>query len=438
MRFAIIGNGGREHSLAWKLHQEGHEVFGHPENTGIARIGENIPKDATLVAELRKRNIEMVLIGPEDNIIAGQGDAIHETTGIPVVACSQAAAALEGSKIFAQTIMDVYGIPTARGVPVLTPETAEFIINMAYRDGKDLVIKADGTCGGKGVLLPTSREEALGMAREMLEGKSVAGKAGRKMLLVERLEGPEVSIMVVVDEHGDYVILPPSGDHKRREEGDKGKNTGGMGAYAPSPYVDARMLGVIEDTIIQPTIRGMKDNGTLFKGLLYCGLMLTAQGPKVLEYNIRFGDPETQAQLALVENLGEVLIAYSKNDLKNVQLRTKPGHACCTVIATKGYPAGKVMEEEGQKGHPITGIEEAEAARAIVFHAGTDLDKDKRIINTGGRVLGVTYVADSLEEAARKASECSGFIRFGDTEFAAFRRDIGKTAIAYIAAQERR
>jgi phosphoribosylamine--glycine ligase len=209
-------------------------------------------------------------------------------------------------------------------------------------------------------------------------------------------------------------------------------NTGGMGAYAPSPYVDEKLLGVIRDRIIEPTIRAMNKEGIPFTGILYAGLMLTKEGPKVMEFNVRPGDPETQPQMLLVENLAELFQAYKDGDLKSVQPTIRPGYACCTVVVTKGYPGNM----DGQKEHLITGIEDAEKAGAVVFHAGTKRTDKGVLVNSGGRVLGVTMHADTLEEAAILSGFCASKIRFG--EYAAFRREIGKTAYEYIKSQQKR
>jgi phosphoribosylamine--glycine ligase len=435
MRYLVIGSGGREHALAWALKNSGGdraEIFAWPGNPGTAQLGENIvlSKGEDIVTAAKKRDISVAVIGPEDKLVEGLADAF-EFVDISAVGCSEDASILESSKIFSKRLMHQNGIPTAVGWPCYDIESAVALVRGTDWGTKPLVIKADGLCGGKGVLLPKSADEAVANLKELMVDRKF-GEAGKHLVLEARLSGPEVSVMAIVDVNGYYALLPTSGDHKRRFENDEGLNTGGMGAYAPSPYVDEKMLGVIRDRIIEPTIRAMNKEGIPFTGILYAGLMLTKEGPKVMEFNVRPGDPETQPQMLLVENLAELFQAYKDGDLKSVQPTIRPGYACCTVVVTKGYPGNM----DGQKEHLITGIEDAEKAGAVVFHAGTKRTDKGVLVNSGGRVLGVTMHADTLEEAAILSGFCASKIRFG--EYAAFRREIGKTAYEYIKSQQKR
>lgn len=401
MRVLLVGSGGREHALAWKLAQAPSltDLHAAPGSPGIARLGECHPISAQdaegLLALAHSLGVGLVVIGPEAPLVTGVADVLRPA-GIAVFGPSAPAAAIEGSKSFAKDVMVAAGVATAAQLPVARPPC---------------VVKADGLAAGKGVFVCRSQVE-LDAAL-----KAVAA-FGRDFVVEELLEGPEVSLFAICDGH-EAVPLVPAQDFKRAFEGDEGPNTGGMGSYAPVPGLDERMVDELLDTVHRPVLAELNRRGAPFVGVLFAGLMLTADGPRVLEFNCRFGDPETQSVLPLVEgDLLELFVAAAAGELSGLALVQSPGAAVTVVLAAAGYP------EDGDRGSEITGVEEAETAGGLVFHAGTALQND-RLVTNGGRILGVTGLGDTLAEARRAAYGAADLIEF---EGARQREDIALEA----------
>ncbi len=417
MKILIVGSGGREHALAWKAAQSPlvTEVLVAPGNAGTAREPgvRNVPVEATdidgLIAIVRDLSIDLTIVGPEAPLVAGIVDRFA-ALGLTCLGPTAAAARLEGSKSFAKEFLARHRIPTARH------ETFTDVV-AAARYLKDHpgahVVKADGLASGKGVVVADEEETALTAATSMLNGEF--GDAGRRIVIEERLIGVEASFIVLADGL-DYVAFPTSEDHKRRDDGDRGPNTGGMGAFSPASAVDAALEAVIRARIIEPTLRGLKDDGHHYRGFLYAGLMLTADGPKVLEFNCRFGDPETQPiMMRLQSDLVALTHAAATGRLGAATLEIDPRPALCVVLAAPGYPAAP------RTGDPIGGLDAADPA-CRVFHAGTR-DQDGQVVSSGGRVLGITSLGATLEEARGHVyRRLQGITLDG----ALYRRDIGR------------
>lgn len=401
----VIGNGGREHALVWKLSQSplAGKVFVAPGNGGTATMSANVetvsigssaadfPK---LVEFAVKNKVGLVVPGPEQPLVDGIADAF-KAVGIPVFGPSAAAARMEGSKAFSKDFMKEYNIPTASYENFTDYEKArEYVLNAKSR----LVIKASGIAAGKGVLIPETTEEALAAIKEIMVDRAF-GNAGDEVVVEEYLEGDELSILCVSDGYS-YVYFPPAQDHKRIGDGDEGLNTGGMGAYAPAPLASKSLLSKIESTILKPSIDGMRKAGYPMLGCLFVGIMVTPSGePKVLEYNVRFGDPETQTVLPLLKSdLLELFIATAEHRLDSVNFEIYPGKSSTTVVmAAGGYP------ESYKKGDEITINNEQLPEDTFIFHAGTTLNADGKVVTSGGRVIASTATADSLEDAVKKA-----------------------------------
>ncbi len=421
MNVLLVGSGGREHVLAWKIKQSPlvDELYCAPGNGGIASLAQCVDIDVldvdALVSLEKEKNIGLTIVGPEAPLVAGLVD-VFEVEGLKIFGPSRAAAQLEGSKIFSKEFMYDNGIPTAPFISFDELQAArDFLPQAEY----PVVVKADGLAAGKGVLICKDQQEAEEAVTQIMEEK-VFQAAGSKIVIEECLVGEEVSILALCDgEH--YVLLQTAQDHKRIFDDDLGPNTGGMGAYCPADIVDARLMKEIESTVIRPTMMEMRRNNMPFKGVLYAGLMLTDEGPMVLEYNVRFGDPEIQAVLPrLKSDLVEVLIACAEGDLGDIQLEWDPRSCVCVVMSSGGYP-GKY-----EKGKQISGLKAVgEMKDAFVFHAGTKLS-DMGVLTNGGRVLGVTGLGDTVEGAIEKAYEAVEVISF-DRAF--FRRDIGAKAL---------
>ncbi|GAB4581610.1 MAG: phosphoribosylamine--glycine ligase [Anaerolineales bacterium] len=429
MKVLLIGSGGREHALAWKLAQSSKltKLYALPGNPGIAQHAELIPGSIAdldhIVAVAHEKAIDLVVVGPEDPLAAGITDKLQRS-GIPTFGPSQTAAQLEGSKAFAKAFMARHNIPTAMYRTFTDFEEAmDYFQQCSVSSGEYSVssiqypvIKASGLAAGKGVILPNSREEAEKTLREiMLEGKF--GDAGREVVIEERLEGREVSILAFCD--GKTVVpMLPAQDHKRLLDNDEGPNTGGMGVFTPSPYCPPALIRQALETAIQPAIDGMRSEGHPFVGVLFTGLMLTPNGPKVLEYNCRFGDPETQAVLPLLEtDLLEIMLACvnGKLDALADHIRWKDAASVCVVLASGGYP------ESYPRGLPITGLDTL-PANVIAFHAGTK-SENGQILTNGGRVLGIAAVAPSMSEARALAYQNITKIQFDGMHY---RNDIAK------------
>ena len=417
MKILVVGGGGREHAIIKKLKESPQvsEIFALPGNGGIARDAVCVPIDAKDIPAITdfavKNGIEYAVVAPDDPLVLGAVDALEEA-GIPCFGPRANAAIIEGSKVFSKNLMQKYGIPTAAYRAFQDMNEA-----LSYLDTCPIptVIKADGLALGKGVIIAQTREEAKKAVRTMMEDK-VFGKSGDQIVIEEFLTGPEVSVLAFTD--GETMIpMVSSMDHKRAGDGDTGLNTGGMGTIAPNPYYTEKVAKECMETIFLPTMDAMNREGRTFRGCLYFGLMLTNQGPKVIEYNCRFGDPETQVVLPLLESdLFTVMQAVTNKSLAQTEVKFKKECACCVIMASCGYP------QKYEKGFPITFPEEIANQ---VYIAGAAV-KDGELVTSGGRVLGATALAPSLEEAVRAAYALVDQIHF---ENAYYRHDIGKKAL---------
>lgn len=409
MKVLVVGQGGREHALCWKLKQSPKvtQVFCAPGNAGTALEGTNVdikPTDAArLVKFAQTEKIGLAVIGPEAALVAGVTDAL-EAAGIPTFGPSQAAAELEGSKVFMKELLRHHAIPSAEFTVFDNFEAAENYIN--DREESRLVVKADGLCSGKGVVVCGSKSEAVDAIRRIMRAREF-GDAGKRVVIEERLDGQEASILAFVD--GNTIIpLETAQDHKAAYDDDRGPNTGGMGAYSPAPLITPQLFSQIEAQILVPTVHAMKRSNRPFRGVLYAGLMITTQGPKVLEFNVRFGDPEAQPILMrLKSDLAEILLAAATGKLDSVpELEWDPRPSVCVVMAAEGYPG------DYPTGHEIRGLEDAAKLPDVkVFHAGTGTRSGK-VVTNGGRVLGVTALGDSISNAKFKAYQAVKCIRW--------------------------
>lgn len=416
MRILVVGKGGREHALVWKLSQSNNvdRIFVAPGNAGIAGLAETVPMDVTDLSGLadfaQKNNIGLTVVGPELPLTMGIVD-VFEERGLRIFGPNKEAAEIEGSKAFAKNFMDKYHIPTARfRVFESHLEAIDFSTSAVY----PLVIKADGLAAGKGTVIVNNEDEARARIEEIMVER-VFGEAGSRLLIEEFMEGEEVTVMALTD--GERVIpMLSSQDHKRIGEGDTGLNTGGMGAYAPTTIINERMMGQILDEILEPTVRGLAQQGRKYTGVLYTGLIITDRGPKVLEYNCRFGDPETQAVLPLLQSdLAQIFSDIADGYLNIDEIVWKDAFAACVVLASRGYPA------TSEKGIAISGLNNAGEDDCILFHAGTTIS-DGNYVTDGGRVLGVTAVGKNLNAALAAAYDRIGKIAFDGMQY---RRDIG-------------
>ena len=417
MKVLVVGGGGREHAICWKLAQSPHvtELYCAPGNGGIESVARCVPIAATDVEGMVKwageHAVDFVVVAPDDPLALGMVDAM-EAAGIPAFGPTADAAIIEASKIFSKNLMKKYHIPTAKYETFTDMDAA-----LAYveEQGAPIVVKADGLALGKGVIVAQTVEEASQAVRSMMSGHRF-GEAGARVVIEACMTGPEVTVLAFCD--GEHILcMPSSQDHKRAYDSNRGPNTGGMGAISPSPNYTPALASRCMEEIFLPTVAALKAEGRPFKGVLYFGLMLTPDGPKVVEYNARFGDPECQAVLSLLDSdLMELLTACRNGTLDQVDARWKAGAACCLVLASGGYPGSY------EKGYPITGLEEA-GQTAVVFHAGTRRDADGTVLTNGGRVLGVTAAADTLERAIDGAYAAAKHIHFTDMHF---RTDIGR------------
>lgn len=419
MNILVIGAGGREHALVWRLRQSRsvEKIWCAPGNGGIAADAECVAIDAGDVAGLvafgEKSRPDLTVVGPELPLVEGIGDAFRER-GWAIVGPSRLAARLEGSKIFSKEFLERHNIPTAkiRGSFDSAKDADNALRNVAF----PVVIKADGLCAGKGVFLAQDLAEARDFIERVME-KEELGAGGRRILLEERLEGDELSFIIVTDGKG-YAPLVPTRDHKRVFDGNQGSNTGGMGAYSTDALLPGELRKTIVSTIVEPTLAGLAAQGLPYQGFLYIGLMLAPSGPKVLEFNCRLGDPETQAIVARMDfDLAEVLADVAGGNLIASKLRWKPGASACVVLASGGYP-GKF-----ETGKPVDGLASAEQITGVkVFHAGTKRVGDE-IVTSGGRVLGVSAVGPTLGMALASAYGAAERIRFDRMHY---RKDIGQ------------
>ena len=405
MKVLVVGGGGREHALAWKIAQSPRvsEVFVAPGNAGTAIDATNVDIAATdidaLVAFAKEKEIGLTVVGPEIPLVAGLVDAL-EAEGLKAFGPSKAAAELEGSKVFCKNMLRNADIPTATYQTFRTADEASRYIKDRYSEPTDavpVVVKADGLAAGKGVIVCSTRSEALD-AIDRIANQREFGEAGAELIIEEKLIGLEASVLAITD--GETIVtLPAAQDHKPAHDGDTGPNTGGMGAYCPTPIVDEAMMEKIEKDVLVPIVHAMKRARRPFKGVLYAGLMLTAGGPKVLEFYVRFGDPECQPLLMrLKTDLVDVLEATADGKLGELDgLEWDQRPSICVVMASEGYPGSY------EKGREITGLESADQVEHVkVFHAGT-ATQDGKIVNNGGRVLGVTAMGDSIPDAKLNA-----------------------------------
>ncbi len=422
MNILVIGSGGREHALVYKLAQSASagKIYCSPGNPGIFKIaadpGINSSDFSAISAFCNESKIDLVVVGPEQPLSEGITDFL-QAEGINVFGPSRAAAMLESSKGFAKDFMKKYSIPTA-SYKRFTNKEKESAIEYISAGKFPVVIKADGLAAGKGVIIADTEKDALKTIEDIFGG--TFGAAGSSIVIEEYLPGEEASILAITD-GSDYVTLAAAQDHKRIFDGDKGKNTGGMGAYAPAPIVGEGLMDKIRNKIIGPTIEGMKNEGTPFAGCLYAGLMISGGDPYVIEYNARFGDPETQAVLSVFDgDFARLLFSAAAGAIdKSAVVNPANGYCCCVILASQGYP------DSYEKGYEITGIEKAEERGSVVFHAGTAL-KNGRLVNTGGRVLGVCGMGETLKESIEK-TYCNIKSIFFENMY--YRNDIGKKGL---------
>ena len=419
MKVLIVGGGGREHAIAWKVAKSPkvEKLYCAPGNAGIAEVAEcvniGVMEFDKLTAFARENQIDLTIIGPDDPLAAGAVDAF-EAAGLRVFGPRKNAAILEASKAFSKDLMKKYGIPTAAYETFTSPEAALAYLETAKMP---IVLKADGLALGKGVLICKDLEEAKEGVKTLMLDKQF-GSAGDEIVIEEFMTGREVSVLSFVDGKN-IKIMTSAQDHKRAKDGDQGLNTGGMGTFSPSPFYTAEVDAFCKEHIYQKTVDAMRAEGREFKGIIFFGLMLTADGPKVLEYNARFGDPETQVVLPRMKNdIVDLFEACIDGTLDQVDLQFEDNAAVCVVLASDGYP------EHYEKGFPIHGLEHFKDADGYyVFHAGSKFDAEGQIVTNGGRVLGVTATGKTLKEARANAYTATEFITF-DNKY--MRHDIGK------------
>ena len=406
MRVLVIGSGGREHALAWKLARSPQvsQVFITPGNGGTAAVGQNAPIAATdipgLVSFARQEQIDLTVVGPEVSLVAGLVDAFN-AAGLRAFGPTQAAARLEGSKAFAKQFMVEEDIPTAPAVTFRDYAAAQAYLRQIV---PPVVVKASGLAAGKGVIICPTMQEAEAALRQVMVERAF-GDAGDEAIIETCLQGEEVSLLAFCD---GKTMMPmiPARDYKRVSDGDQGPNTGGMGGYAPSPFLPPALVQEIMARVLQPVVNGMQRRGTPYVGILYAGLMLTDLGPRVLEFNCRFGDPETQSLMPLLESdLVEIFLACLDGRLNQVPVHWSSDQAVCVVLASGGYPGDYASGKE------IVGLEEADHIPSVVFHAGTKR-QDGRLVTAGGRVLAVTSAAPTLSQARAQVYAAVECIRF--------------------------
>ncbi len=434
MKILVIGGGGREHALAWKIRQSPRvtRIYVAPGNAGTARDAENVPIAAedipSLVKFAKQEKIDLTVVGPEAALALGIVDAF-QNSGLRIFGPTQIASQLESSKVFCKSLLRQADVPTADFQVFREADDAMRFIKGRFpgeRDRCPVVVKADGLAAGKGVIVCKRRDDAL-EAIDRIARRKEFGKAGSQMVIEERLEGQEASVLAITDGRT-IVPLPPAQDHKPAFDGDAGPNTGGMGAYCPTPIVDDTMMAWIEEHVLVPTVHAMKRNRKPFRGVLYAGLMLTNTGPKVLEFNVRFGDPECQPLLMrLKSDLVDILEAVVDQRLDQIEAPVwDPRPAICVVMASQGYPG------DYQKGRPITGIDAADEMPDVkVFHAGTKLI-DQEVVTDGGRVLGVTALGTSISDAKLQAYTAVQKVRWAGSWC---RKDISDKAVQFLETQ---
>ena len=418
MRVLILGSGGREHALAWKIAQSPkvNKIYCAPGNAGTASVAENIDISPDNIQALLNfaliKGIGLTVVGPEQPLVKGIADSFEES-GLRVFGPSQRAAEIEGSKVFCKDLMKKYGIPTARYESFNSLDQ----VKLFTKEDEPVVVKASGLASGKGVVLCRNGKEARSAIQSIMQGK-VFGNAGDQVVIEEFLTGQEVSLLAFTD--GKTILpLESAQDHKAAFDDDKGPNTGGMGAYSPAPIFTDELKKKVVDDIMIPTVRAMAKEGRYYRGILYAGLMVTESGPKVLEFNARFGDPETQPIMMRIKNdIVPIFEACIDGTLATQTLQWKPESTVCVVMAAKGYPGSY------EKGNEITGLNLDENQQAMVFHAGTKLDNGK-VLTNGGRVLGVTALGLNINQAIKNAYSVVDKIKWDGIHF---RKDIGSKA----------
>ncbi|MEJ5350035.1 MAG: phosphoribosylamine--glycine ligase [Melioribacteraceae bacterium] len=424
MKVALIGSGGREHALAWKISQSKNleKLFIIPGNPGTKLLGENIPISVDNINDIvnfcSDNKIDLVVVGPEKPLADGITDLLLQK-GIKVFGPTKNAARIEGEKSFAKNLMKQFGIPTA-DYQIFTKEERNHALEYLKKIKYPVVIKADGLAAGKGVVICENYNDAEKSINDCFVN-STFGEAGYKVVIEEFMTGQEASVFAITD-GDDFILLPAAQDHKRIGEGDTGKNTGGMGSYAPTPFVNDKMMEIISESIVKPTISALKETGNKYVGCLYCGLMLTNEGPKVVEFNCRFGDPETQSVLPLLDgDFLELLYSASSGAINKNSIHYNGGSSVCVVAASKGYP------DKYEKGKEITGLDSIKGEDIIIFHAGT-IEKEGRVFTNGGRVLNITSFIkeNNLLLAKKRSYDALSRIYFDGIYY---RRDIADKAI---------
>ena len=417
MKVLLIGSGGRENAMAQAIEKSPllEKLYVAPGNGGFncERVAIKATDVEGIVNFSKENKMDLVIVGPESPLIKGLADELTKA-GILVFGCCKEAAQMEGSKIFAKKLMLENCIPT--GLCEIfnnSKDAIEYIENVASKTGSPIVVKADGEAAGKGVIVTEDKEVAINAVKDIMDQK-IFGKSGDNIIIEEYLDGQETTVLSFVDGE-DFVVMPPSQDHKRAFDGDKGPNTGGMGCYSPVPVFDEKTKEFVIENIIKKTLKALKERGIDYKGVLYTGLALTSKGPKVVEFNVRFGDPETQVILPLMESdFLEICYKTAKGELKDLDIKFKNQKAVSVVLASGGYPGSY------EKGFEIKGIEEAEKLGALVYHAGDEI-KDGKLVTNGGRVLNVTCLGDDYNDCIEKVYNCVEKISFKDMFY---RKDI--------------